>query len=375
MDTYCVLAEETSRENLATEIDIIKKSPVINGLLHSVGGMLAVINDRRQIVALNDSLLKALGVGDPAEALGLRPGEALQCIHAGGEPNGCGTTKWCSTCGAAIAMVSSFRENKPIEKVCALSARRKDRNVDIALLVRSHPIIINDNQFLLLFLQDITLHEQRAALERTFFHDVNNLLSMMVGACELLLNESHSEFVQAVHQVSLRLVKEVAIQQNLLKSETYSYQPIRHWISSKQIFFELRSFFANHPAALGKKIDYQEDYPAVSIYTDSSLLSRILCNMVINALEATNENGFIKVWIEQYGRCLTFCVWNAQRIPQEIVYRIFQRNFSTKKQSGRGIGTFSMKLFGEKVLGGKVSFSTSAKEGTIFKFSLPLCDL
>ena len=94
--------------------------------------------------------------------------------------------------------------------------------------------------------------------------------------------------------------------------------------------------------------------------------------MVINALEASGENDIIRFWLEHEANLLSFCVWNAQEIPQEIAGRVFQRNFSTKEQAGRGIGTYSMKLFGEKILGGKVSFRTSDKEGTIFKFSLPL---
>lgn len=69
---------------------------------------------------------------------------------------------------------------------------------------------------------------------------------------------------------------------------------------------------------------------------------------------------------------LSFCVWNSQEIPQEITHRVFQRNFSTKNQSGRGIGTFSMKLFGEEIFGGEVSFKTSPSDGTTFRFSLSI---
>ena len=67
---------------------------------------------------------------------------------------------------------------------------------------------------------------------------------------------------------------------------------------------------------------------------------------------------------------ISFCVWNAQAIPQKFAIRIFQRNFSTKEQAGRGIGTYSMKLFGEKFLGGRVSFTSSPKKGTVFRLTL-----
>ncbi len=99
---------------------------------------------------------------------------------------------------------------------------------------------------------------------------------------------------------------------------------------------------------------------------------RVLCNMIINALEATDVNGLVKVWAEEKKAELSFYSWNNRVIPESVTNRIFQRNFSTKQQSGRGIGTYSMKLFGETILGGKVSFSSSETDGTVFRLSLPI---
>jgi len=372
MDTYFAPPEKVTEKELATEINFVSNEPVMSGLLHSISGLLAVMDEHRQIVALNDSLLKELGFDDPAEVLGMRQGEALACIHAHDEPAGCGTTKFCSTCGAAIAIVSSLGQNKPVERICALSAKRGNKKVDLALLVKSHPIIIEKKRFLLLFIQDITLQEQRAALERTFFHDVNNMLSMLVGASEMLIEDEPSKYASIVHKASIRLMKEVAIQRCLSQNENSNYQPMRHEISTKQVLADLHSFSANHPAKQKKKIEFQNNFPDILVNTDISLLSRVLYNMTINALEATEENGIVKIWIECKENLLSFCVWNSQEIPQEITHRVFQRNFSTKNQSGRGIGTFSMKLFGEEILGGEVSFKTSPNDGTTFRFSLPI---
>ena len=372
MDTYFASPEKAMDEELAAEIDFVSSNPVISGLLRSVNGLLAILNKHRQVIALNDPLLRMLGIKDPAHALGLRPGEALQCIHAQDDPAGCGTTKFCSTCGAAIAIVSSLGEDKPAERICALTANRDGKEVDLALLVRSQPIKMNNEKFILLFLQDITDQQQRAALERTFFHDINNMLSILVQASELLLEENPSDLTKTIHETSLRIVKEVSIQRFLSNTETSTYQPQWQKITTQQIIEELQSFFANHPAAQGKSIAFPETYPAISMRTDMSLLLRVLSNMIINALEATEQDGVIKIWIEYKSDYLSFNVWNRQEIPQEIVNRIFQRNFSTKGQDGRGIGTYSMKLFGEKILGGQVSFTTSKEEGTTFRFSFPV---
>jgi sensor histidine kinase regulating citrate/malate metabolism len=66
-----------------------------------------------------------------------------------------------------------------------------------------------------------------------------------------------------------------------------------------------------------------------------------------------------------------FLVSNSAVMTKEIKSQIFQRSFSTKGV-GRGIGTYSIKLFTENYLGAKVSFSTEKRKGTIFNIELPL---
>lgn len=373
MDTYIAPAERTKNNELVAEVQTINTSPIMSGLLETIGGLLAVVDKNRQIIAINDSFMKMLGIDDPCAALGLRPGEALECIHSGEEQGGCGHSKFCSTCGAAIAMVASLRDNKPSEKLCALTANRKGTNVDIALNVRSQPIEIEGNKFLLLFLKDISVEQQREALEKIFFHDINNMLSGLMGASEILcLEKNSSNLAKKVHQMSLRLKKELDIQKSLSQSANSSYQPLLQEINASQVIEDLQSFFTNHSAAKNKTIKFPANTPPIAFKTDLSLLFRILSNMIINALEASETNSVVKLWVDCNDNFLEFNVWNASSIPDDIALRIFQRNFSTKEGTGRGIGTFFMKFFGEKILAGKVRFTTSRKDGTIFSISLPV---
>ena len=372
MKTYFASPERTDQKDLSSEIETVNHSSVISGLLNSVGGLLAILDENRQIVAVNDNFLEKLGIDDPDEALGLRPGEAVNCIHAHEEEAGCGTSKFCSTCGAAIAIVSSLKNGKCTERKCALTASRGGNMVDIALLVRSQPIVIEKRRFLLLFLQDISVQEQRAALERTFFHDINNILVGLVGASEILsIKDKESELVQMIERSSLRLKKELDIQRCLIEGDDLCYQPLWQQCDIKQIIEEVKLFFANHSVAKYKNLELIAPSSPMSIETDTSVLLRVLTNMITNALEATEVNGNVKMWTEKMDSFITFSVENSQYIKPEISRRIFQRNFSTKKGDGRGIGTYSMKLFGEHVLGGKVDFTTSPEKGTVFTFSLP----
>ena len=54
-------------------------------------------------------------------------------------------------------------------------------------------------------------------------------------------------------------------------------------------------------------------------------------------------------------------------MPDDAQLQIFQRSFSTKCEPGRGLGTYSMKLLGERFMGGVVDFTSRAPEGTTFR--------
>ena len=57
----------------------------------------------------------------------------------------------------------------------------------------------------------------------------------------------------------------------------------------------------------------------------------------------------------ELGREVVFSVHTPQVMPPEVQMQVFQRSFSTKAKTGRGIGTHSMKLLGERYLGGRVA--------------------
>jgi sensor histidine kinase regulating citrate/malate metabolism len=71
----------------------------------------------------------------------------------------------------------------------------------------------------------------------------------------------------------------------------------------------------------------------------------------------------VRLQVSADERNCEFSVWNAGGIPKPIALQIFRRSFSTKATKGRGLGTFSMKLFGERYLGGTVRFKLRKPKG------------
>lgn len=373
MQTHFATARRATPDQLNQEIELVGNSPVISKMLQSVGGLLAVLDENRQIVALNDSFLEILGVDNSSSLFGLRPGEAVHCIHARKEPAGCGTTRYCSACGAVIAIVATLETGTPVEQTCSISTEVNGSTADMFFSVKAYPIELEESQFVLLFLQDITAAQQRAALERTFFHDVNNMLQMLVGASEILAHQETSPLSQTIYQASLRLQDEIAIQRCLSKQDSSTYTPAWKTISTKDIFDDLMHFFAMHPLCKKRFVQFTKCSPdRITMVTDNSLLWRILHNMLLNALESSEEGTKIQIWFVKEGSSVTFKVWNDALIPPKVANRIFERNFSTKAGDGRGLGTYSMKYFGEQILKGNVSFTSSKEAGTTFSFKTPI---
>lgn len=373
MQTHFAPAERTSPQELDLEINAVSNNPILTTMLQSVGGLLVILDENRQIVALNDSFLEILGIKDSSTAFGLRPGEAVHCIHARENAGGCGTSRYCSNCGAVIAIVTALEQDVPVEQTCSITTSRKGHKADFFFSVKAYPIMLNNMQFVLLFMQDITSDQQRTALERTFFHDVGNMLQVLVGSSELLVSQDNSSLSKIIHQAALRLQDEIAIQRCLSQTRSITYQPIWKTISSTEIIENLQHFFKNHPLTRDRHLDFSlcTNNP-IHFTTDHSLLWRILYNMLINALEASDEGQKVKIWFEKSENFLTFKVKNMGVIAEKTAIRIFERNFTTKGHNGRGLGTYSMKYFGEEILKGKVSFTSTEIDGTIFFYKIPI---
>ncbi len=371
-ETYFAPAAKATAAELSADIEAIASHPILNGLLQSVSGLLAVLNDKRQIISVNTNFLQSLGINDINDILALRPGEAVGCIHAYEPPNGCGTTRFCATCGAAIAIVTSLAKNLPVEETCVLTVERGGKSVEMCLSVRAQPVTIDNRRLLLLFLLDITKEHFLQSLERIFFHDVNNILNGILGYCQLYCQaHDHPPEIEKVSELANRLSQTVALQRALSSCGESKLTPQWQSIASEQVVSEVMDVFAHHPAAADKTIVTENRAPGLTIGSDITLLLRVLCNMLTNALEASPPKGQVRLTVEATPKGgLSFSVWNQAVIPEPVRPRIFQQHFSTKEGPGRGFGTYSMKLFGEQYLGGEVSFTTGPGEGTTFRLAL-----
>ena len=362
-------ASEASFQDEKIAVD---NSRLISTLLDAMPNFLLVLNHYRQIVAVNQRLLTVLGVADPESLLGLRPGEALDCIHVKDGPDGCGTAKNCAVCGAVLAILSSQDTGLPQQRECQLMLGKDCTALDLDVLAT--PVTIDGEQFTLLALRDISSEKRRYVMERVFFHDILNSAGGIRGLASLLQDgvspEADQEYKGWMVDLSDNLIEEINHQRRLLLAERGDYKPTFEQVELLDLLRDVRRLYENHERTPGRKLELEEG-PPCTLITDRPLLRRIVGNMVLNALEASNHGDAVSILFNCTDEHIQIHVTNPGEMPPEVQLSLFKRSFSTKEKQGRGLGTYSMKLFGERYLGGKVSFrSTSGM--TTFSIELPL---
>ena len=133
---------------------------------------------------------------------------------------------------------------------------------------------------------------------------------------------------------------------------------------------ELLSEYSEHDIAQGKQLTLDSEFRECSFQADRTQLSRVLGNMIKNALEASNSGDTVTVGSTHDENYVEFWVHNPTVMPEAVQTQVFNRSFSTKG-AGRGLGTYSMRLLSENYLEGDVSFVSREGTGTLFKARYP----
>jgi signal transduction histidine kinase len=371
LDTYFAPAGRDTPIEFSRTVATVAEAPLLCAALNAVSGMVLVLNHKRQIVAANEAALRILKT-NLTDLLSVRPGEAVGCIRAHEGPDGCGTARHCRMCGAAQAILGSLQQNGPVVRECRILTDGPAGVTPLDLKVSVRPITLEGVLLLVVAMEDISHAKRLAVLQRVFFHDVLNTVSCILGYADCLrdMPELPEEVCDGLMQVIQRLTEEIQTQRDLVAAESGDLRPQVESIGTGSLLEELREQYLQSPVATDRTITLRNVWEGI-ISTDRRLLMRVVGNMLKNALEATAPGQAVSLDCLDGGSAVTFAVHNIEVMPEDVQHQVFLRSFSTKGQPGRGVGTYSMKLFGEQYLGGKVGFSSEPSEGTTFWLTLP----
>jgi hypothetical protein len=345
----------------------------LSSFINTLPYLVVILDENRQILISNKKASDILSDGDLIRLLTKRPGEALKCIHSYECEDGCGSSDHCKYCGALNAIQESKKRKEPVTMECRIIASESSNLVFYNFEVTAAPFFFNGMDYTVFSMQDISAKKRKRQLERIFFHDILNTAANINGLSQLLSLERKSvdnlNLMKVIKRVSSELIEEIETQKQLTDAESGELELKIQSISSIKVLEELTDQFKNH---LQNNASVLLDSRAeeISFESDPVLVTRVLKNMLKNAIEASGPAETITAGARKHENRIQFWVKNNAYIPESVGKQLFQKSYSTKG-TGRGFGTYSMKLLGENYLKGKVHFTSSEVEGTTFFLDIP----
>ena len=375
MESKFAPPEKASNDELIEQYKNVSALKNIREILDALPYVAVILNHNRQIVYSNSVLIDLLNVDNAADIIGTRPGECLHCVNAFKSEGGCGTTENCRYCGAVNAILETQRTSDKSSKECRIISNINGEEMYFDFAVSTTPFIIDDAQYIIMTVNDISNEKRRKVLERIFFHDVINTAGALDGLLELL-NESSDpgemkSYINIAKGASERLIEEIVSQRQLVAAENDELKIELAPVYTYDIMKEVLTQIMHHNVAKEKHIMINENSSHITFNCDPKILRRILLNLVKNALESSDKKGMVTLKCDYDKDKIRFSVNNLKVMSKEVQHQIFQRSFSTKA-ANRGIGTYSVKLLTEKYLKGKVWFTSDEIFGTTFYVELPL---
>jgi nitrogen fixation/metabolism regulation signal transduction histidine kinase len=372
-ETYFAPAGRDSAGQLQQKTQIVAAASFLQQTIDAMSDLVLILNGNRQVVSANRQMLQTLGCRLP-DVLGKRPGELAGCRNAAAGPDGCGTAHECMTCGAVNAILKCRESDRTVTRECRISLEDPVGGA-LDLRVSATVVDITGERFTICVLKDISDEKRLAVMARLFFHDVMNTAGGIQGYTELLrerfpADSPEDQELRELSELANQLIDEIRAQRDLTYAESGELELELDAVDVRELLRHLQAAYAGHPVARGRQIVLDDVWPG-EILTDRRLLSRVVGNMIKNALEAIPRGDVVTLSCVAQGNQVVCRVHNPGAIPADIQMQVFQRSFSTKAAQGRGIGTHSMKLLGERYLHGQVGFTSRDPEGTTFWIRLP----
>ncbi|MGA2239340.1 MAG: PAS domain S-box protein [Candidatus Bathyarchaeia archaeon] len=204
-------------------------------------------------------------------------------------------------------------------------------------------------------------------------HDLRNPLQAMTGSLYLAKKLSRSERVEDRKEAVklLDTVDDQILYMDKIVSDLQSYagpvgaEPVetnlpnlvREAISNAQV-----------PGNVETHVEVQEDL--TSVVVDSTLLQRVLSNLIMNAVQAMPKGGNLTVTAHKEQESLTVTVQDAgEGIARENMDKIFNPFFTTKAK-GQGLGLAVCRRLVE-AQNGTITVTSEVGKGSTFTLKIP----
>jgi PAS domain S-box-containing protein len=265
---------------------------------------------------------------------------------------------------AEIKVVNDKKESKD----CLLSLTYQQQGADQKATV--HGIIHDITQIKKAELANLQAEKLEAneRLIRMLAHEIRNPLNNIILSIDQLIqggdDDSQSTYMGIIQRNSLRINNIITELLNLAKPSELTFGEF----SIQEIMEE--SLSATSDRIKLQKVNVEKNYgpELLHINADKSKLAIAFTNIIINAIEAMDTNGSLKINITSGDDSYDVYIKdNGRGIPPEYLSKLFEP-FFTMKKNGMGLGlTASYSIIQSH--NAKIRVLSPANEGTVFHIS------
>lgn len=205
--------------------------------------------------------------------------------------------------------------------------------------------------------------ESWVKLIRVLTHEIMNTLTPIISLSQTLLPKAKGEEregLEVIHRTSSELIGFVE-----------NYRKFTHLPQPQPKIFYAKPFLERMIKLSGRHVDLSVEPAGLLIYTDEGLLSRVVTNLLKNAMQATPDDGrlLIRAYTGESDKIIIEIADNGSKIDAETAEHIFVPFFTTK-QDGSGIGlSISRQIM--HLLGGTIELLPYDSHGlTTFRLTL-----
>jgi PAS domain S-box-containing protein len=363
----------------------------LNAIYENAPLIMLLVDSEHRVCKANKFAEEFAGVS-PCGLFGLRGGEALRCLHALADAGGCGFGPYCESCTIRQTVLDTFATGLSHRQVeASLPLNIAGRAQDVTFLLSTAGLKIRGESQVLVTIQDITDRKQSeqalmraeklaatGRLAATIAHEINNPLEAMTNLVYLMgrsVPDAGTREYLDLMEKQLQTINRITNQ--TLKFHRESGQPAEFKLS--ELIGELVDFYESkakqHSVTVVKRVETEG-----KIVGFSGEIRQVISNLILNALEATPQNGRVTVHLyratdwhsNQHGYRVSIAD-TGTGIDSQHRTRIFEPFFTTKGDKGTGLGLWVSTGIIARAGGSLRVWSTRqpGRSGTCFSVFLP----
>jgi PAS domain S-box-containing protein len=224
-------------------------------------------------------------------------------------------------------------------------------------------------------------------LTNLIVHDIKNLTSAMAAWSEMLydgvlgpVTEAQMDALRRItgsneelYNLSEEILDIAMSEEGLFTLEKEPY-PLEEQVD------ELVKYYGPYAVKDGRKLTFDYSDRPILILADKARIKRVVANLIDNALKFTLPvygKVFVRVSkIEKGGVATVEVSDNGPGVPEEFRDRIFEKFYRADSgksgaKNGKGLGLAFCKMIVE-AHGGKIVVENGTREGSVFRFTIPL---